>query len=199
MFNLHGSLHWGDINSLLLKRELYWIYALNTNAPRGLHEECDIRLFLKTGHSLPVFLYSFIRAVYWYCCILALILCAFMFSYYKKYLFWHIWFGMTSFPDVCVFRLLKVCLTCFYNCVWCGILIVCFTLTRCGYKIEYLCYCIIYFFCVSILHNQCWSSISCLITWPPTFLREKQNERRDMPVCAWSETRGIGVCEEKKN
>ena len=36
----------GDINSLLLKRELYWIYSLNTLSPNGLNEEMDIRPFL---------------------------------------------------------------------------------------------------------------------------------------------------------
>ena len=36
----------GDINTLLLKRELHWIYSLNTLSPKGLNEEMDIRPFL---------------------------------------------------------------------------------------------------------------------------------------------------------
>lgn len=36
----------GDVNALLLKREAYWIYTLNTLVPRGLNEEFDLRPFL---------------------------------------------------------------------------------------------------------------------------------------------------------
>nr|XP_055053423.1 uncharacterized protein LOC129438630 [Misgurnus anguillicaudatus] len=36
----------GNVDNMLLKRELFWIYTLNTLAPRGLNEEFDIRPFL---------------------------------------------------------------------------------------------------------------------------------------------------------
>lgn len=36
----------GDINSALLKREAFWIYTLDTLAPRGLNEDFDLRPFL---------------------------------------------------------------------------------------------------------------------------------------------------------
>lgn len=36
----------GNVDNLLLKRELFWIYTLNTLAPRGLNEDFDIRPFL---------------------------------------------------------------------------------------------------------------------------------------------------------
>lgn len=36
----------GNINSLLLKREAYWIYKLDTLSPRGLNEDFDLRPFL---------------------------------------------------------------------------------------------------------------------------------------------------------
>lgn len=36
----------GDINSLLLKREAFWIYTLGTLAPKGLNEDFDLRPFL---------------------------------------------------------------------------------------------------------------------------------------------------------
>lgn len=36
----------GDINSLLLKREAYWIYTLETLNPKGLNEDFDLRPFL---------------------------------------------------------------------------------------------------------------------------------------------------------
>lgn len=36
----------GDLDNLLLKRELFWIYTLETLAPRGLNEDFDIRPFL---------------------------------------------------------------------------------------------------------------------------------------------------------
>ncbi|XP_041922081.1 uncharacterized protein LOC121685553 [Alosa sapidissima] len=36
----------GDINSLLLKKEAFWIYTLDTLAPRGMNEEFDLRPFL---------------------------------------------------------------------------------------------------------------------------------------------------------
>ena len=36
----------GDINQLFLKRELFWIYTLDTMSPKGMNEEMDIRPFL---------------------------------------------------------------------------------------------------------------------------------------------------------
>lgn len=36
----------GDVNSLLLKREAFWIYTLGTLSPRGLNEDFDLRPFL---------------------------------------------------------------------------------------------------------------------------------------------------------
>ena len=36
----------GDLNTLLLKRELFYIFSLGTLAPKGLNEEMDIRPFL---------------------------------------------------------------------------------------------------------------------------------------------------------
>ncbi len=36
----------GDINNLLLKREAYWIYTLNTLSPNGLNGDFDIHPFL---------------------------------------------------------------------------------------------------------------------------------------------------------
>ncbi|KAL2084518.1 hypothetical protein ACEWY4_020036 [Coilia grayii] len=36
----------GDVNSLLLKREAYWIYTLGTLFPKGLNEDFDLRPFL---------------------------------------------------------------------------------------------------------------------------------------------------------
>ena len=36
----------GDINALLLKREAFWIYSLETLSPKGLNEEFDLRPFL---------------------------------------------------------------------------------------------------------------------------------------------------------
>ncbi len=35
----------GDLNSMLLKRELFWIFTLDTLSPRGLNEDFDIRPF----------------------------------------------------------------------------------------------------------------------------------------------------------
>ncbi|XP_041929101.1 uncharacterized protein LOC121693623 [Alosa sapidissima] len=36
----------GDVNSLLLRREAYWIYTLGTLSPRGMNEDFDLRPFL---------------------------------------------------------------------------------------------------------------------------------------------------------
>ncbi len=36
----------GDINNLLLKREAYWIYTLNTLSPNVLNQDLDICPFL---------------------------------------------------------------------------------------------------------------------------------------------------------
>ncbi len=36
----------GDINILLLQREAFWIFTLDTLSPRGLNEDFDIRPFL---------------------------------------------------------------------------------------------------------------------------------------------------------
>ena len=36
----------GDLNALLLKREAFWIYTLDTLSPRGLNEDFDLRPFL---------------------------------------------------------------------------------------------------------------------------------------------------------
>ena len=36
----------GDVNNMLLKRELFWIHTLQTLAPKGLNEDYDIRPFL---------------------------------------------------------------------------------------------------------------------------------------------------------
>ncbi len=36
----------GDVNSLLLRREAFWIYTLGTLSPKGLNEEFDLRPFL---------------------------------------------------------------------------------------------------------------------------------------------------------
>ncbi len=36
----------GDFNKLLLKREAFWIYSLNTLAPNGLKIDFDLRHFL---------------------------------------------------------------------------------------------------------------------------------------------------------
>lgn len=36
----------GDINSQLLKREVFWIYTLDTMSPKGLNEAFDLRPFL---------------------------------------------------------------------------------------------------------------------------------------------------------
>lgn len=36
----------GDLNALLLKREAFWIYTLNTISPKGMNEEFDLRPFL---------------------------------------------------------------------------------------------------------------------------------------------------------
>uniref|UniRef100_A0A3Q0RSG0 Helix-turn-helix domain-containing protein n=1 Tax=Amphilophus citrinellus TaxID=61819 RepID=A0A3Q0RSG0_AMPCI len=36
----------GDVNTLLLKRQAYWIYTLHTLAPHGLNEDIDLRPFL---------------------------------------------------------------------------------------------------------------------------------------------------------
>ena len=36
----------GDHNRLLLQRESYYIYSLNTMAPHGLNEEFDVKPFL---------------------------------------------------------------------------------------------------------------------------------------------------------
>nr|XP_055053666.1 uncharacterized protein LOC129438772 isoform X1 [Misgurnus anguillicaudatus] len=36
----------GDINSLLLRREAFWIYTLDTLFPKGMNEEFDLRPFL---------------------------------------------------------------------------------------------------------------------------------------------------------
>ena len=36
----------GDHNRLLLQREAYYIYTLNTMSPHGLNEEFDIKPFL---------------------------------------------------------------------------------------------------------------------------------------------------------
>ena len=36
----------GDINTFLLKREAFWIYTLETLAPKGLNEDIDLRPFL---------------------------------------------------------------------------------------------------------------------------------------------------------
>ena len=36
----------GDLDRLLLQRETYWIYFLNTMSPDGLNEEFDIKPFL---------------------------------------------------------------------------------------------------------------------------------------------------------
>lgn len=35
----------GDINTVLLKQETFWIYELDTLSPRGINEDFDIRPF----------------------------------------------------------------------------------------------------------------------------------------------------------
>ena len=36
----------GDIDTLLLRRELFWVYTLNTLSPNGINEDFSIRPFL---------------------------------------------------------------------------------------------------------------------------------------------------------